>query len=153
VLVLVASVVSGREKADSSEIVVPAETVAARLSGAEAAAELDLARLKRPESEGTITNLFAPLKPPAPPAPPSRAERSAEPAAPPVPPLPFKYLAQVLEDGQQSIFLSRDNRQYSVQAGQTIDNQYRVERITANEITIVYLPAGVRQTLAIPALN
>ena len=138
VLVLLVSVVSGREKPDASEIALPVEAVATRGSGAEPAVELDLDSLKRPKRDATVVNLFAPVKQPAPPS---------------APPLPFKYLAQVLEDGKQSVFLVRDNRHYSVHAGQTIDNEYRVEKIAKNEITMTYLPAGVRQTLAIPAIE
>ncbi|OGA95376.1 MAG: hypothetical protein A3G27_03265 [Betaproteobacteria bacterium RIFCSPLOWO2_12_FULL_66_14] len=154
VLVLLASVVSGREKPDASEIALPVEAVATRGSGAEPAVELDLDSLKRPKRDATVVNLFAPVKQPAPPsAPPLQAGRKPEPAKPAAPPLPFKYLAQVLEDGKQSVFLVRDNRHYSVQAGQTIDNEYRVEKIAKNEVTMTYLPAGVRQTLAIPAIE
>jgi hypothetical protein len=157
-LVLVATVVSGRDKGPDAGDLVAAPVERAARAPADTTAHLDLERLQRRGKETVIgNNIFgAPEQPPAPAAPQDAPRAAAEPAPPPAPeapPLPFRYLGQMVEDGRKLVFLARDDTQISVQAGQTIGKEYRVDQIAKNEITLTYLPAGIRQSLAIPALE
>lgn len=68
---------------------------------------------------------------------------------PPPPPLPFTYMGKMLEDGQTVVFLTRGERNYVVRKGSTIDGQYRVDGIADRSMVLTYLPARVRQSLAI----
>jgi len=116
----------------------------------EAAAELDLDKLKRPRKEEAIADLFAParvalttvVKPGAGPPP-----------APTAPPLPFTYLGKIIDGDRMTVFIARGDEHYLVEAGQTIAGQYRVEQVTAEAVAFTYLPLGTRQILAVPALN
>ena len=59
-----------------------------------------------------------------------------------------------LQDGDKlSVFLTRGDENYSVEAGQMIDKTYRIEKVTEAAVVLTYLPLGVRQTLQIQAGN
>lgn len=152
-LVLVASVVTGREKPAA----VPVEPVKRMSSKIEVSdADIDLDRLKRPErGEGQVATTADPFARrnfgPAPQA--AAAEAAPQPAR--APQLPFTYLGKVIEDGKLSVFLARGDDSYSVQAGKRhkLDEQYRVDKVTESSVTFTYLPMNARQTLDIPAVN
>lgn len=155
ILVLVATVVSGRDKPGEEEVVAPTQRSEPRAPSEEPFASLDLERLRRPAKKGIGNDVFAPNQPQAPQASPAPGPRGAAPppAVPEAPPLPFRYLGQMVDGGRKLVFLARDNAHYTVQAGQAIGDEYRVEEIASNEITLTWLPAGIRQSLAIPALD
>lgn len=156
-LVLVASVVTGREKPSS----VPAEPVRKVNTKIEVSdADLDVERLRRPErEEGKVATSADPFARHsfAPAAQQQAADPGAKapPQAPQVPQLPFTYLGKVIDDGKLSVFLARGEDSYSLQAGrkQKIDAQYRVDKVTESSVTFTYLPMNARQTLDIPAVN
>jgi hypothetical protein len=160
-LVLITTLVSGHDGAPDADVVAAVDRSAAPAGRAEAPPQdLDLQALDRRRKETVIgNNIFAtPGGDAAAPAPGGSAPAGA-PAAPPppaepeAPPLPFRYMGQIIDGGRKLVFLARDNDQYSAAVGQVIGDQYRVEEIARNEITLTYLPAGIRQSLAIPALD
>ena len=110
---------------------------------------LDLSPLQRPALETAKTGLFgskswygAPPPPkPLPPPPPS------------APPLPFSYMGKLIDEGRITVFLSRQDRNFLVQAGDTIESTYRVDEINAGVMTVTYLPLDQKQTLPIGEKN
>jgi len=78
---------------------------------------------------------------PAPPAPPP---------APRAPPLPFTFIG-LIEHGKPrpSAFLARGEDLIAVAAGDVLDQIYRIDSLTANEIVFTYLPLNERQTIAL----
>jgi hypothetical protein len=77
-------------------------------------------------------------------------EAQSEAAPPPqAPSLPFSYVGKMVEDGAQTIFLSRQDQNYVVKVGDTLDRTYRIARIDATTMTFIYLPLGQRQLLQI----
>lgn len=87
---------------------------------------------------GPATKLSAP--PPA-----TTAAPTPLPAAPP---LPFTFLGRTTgPDGRTQIFLTRGDKLLTVKEHEVIDEQYRVERITGDEIVFVYLPLAQAQPL------
>jgi hypothetical protein len=157
-LVLVASVVTGREK----PVAVPPEPVSnlhKRISSEKLVsdADLDLERLKRPAREddkvAAAADPFARRS--FGPAQEAAAAAPEQPAAPQVPPLPFTYLGKVIEDGKLSVFLGRGEDSFSLKAGKRhkLDDQYRVDKVTETAVVFTYLPMNARQTLDIPAVN
>jgi hypothetical protein len=72
----------------------------------------------------------------------------AESPPPVAPPLPFTYMGKVVEDGTETVFLTRDDRSYAVKSGETLDGVYRVEKIAPSSVTFTYLPLRQRQQLA-----
>jgi len=110
---------------------------------------LTLEPLQRPVLEGTKQSLFGSKSWYVPPPPP----KALPPPAPTAPPLPFSYMGKMLEDGRTTVFLTRQNRNFVVTAGDTIESTYRVDDISAHFMTFVYLPLNIKQTLQIGEAN
>lgn len=155
-LVLVASVVTGREKPSDARPE-PASILQKRVAAEKQAsdADLDLERLKRPEREEERVAVAADPFARRSFAPAPEAAAPQAPAAPQVPPLPFTYLGKVIEDGKLSVFLGRGDDSFSVRAGKRsrLGPEYRVDRVTETAVVFTYLPMNAKQTLDIPAVN
>jgi hypothetical protein len=154
-LALIASVVVGRER-PSATALEPAARIDTRLQassrGAAQDLDLDLSKLARGAEEAKAEG--APVADPFARrnfAPASQSAGAPAPSA--APPLPFTYLGKAIEDGKLEVFLSRGEQSYSVRAGQKIDGEYRIDKVTQSSVTFTYLPLKTRQTLDIPAVN
>ncbi len=66
---------------------------------------------------------------------------------PTAPPLPFIYMGKLVENGDMSIFLTRDDRPYVVHIGDVIDGAYRIDAIHPTLLELTYLPLSQKQTL------
>ena len=91
--------------------------------------------------------------PPPPKAPPPAAPPPPPPVAEPTaPPLPFTFVG-LLEKSvgmdKPKAFLARGDTLLVVAAGDTVETNYSVDSITAQQITLTYLPLKTRQTLAV----
>lgn len=86
--------------------------------------------------------------------PPPKSVITPEPpvAAPPaVPPLTLRYLGRmVTPDGRPMVLLARGDAAVSVQAGMVLDEGYRVLRINAEAVRLVYPPTGAEVDIPIP---
>ncbi len=65
------------------------------------------------------------------------------------PPLRFQYLGKIIHNNQTKIILSQSGEKIVVRLGEHIDDQYRVDAIDSEAITLTYLPLNVEQTLII----
>lgn len=83
-----------------------------------------------------------------PPAPPS-----SPPPPPAPPPLPFTYLGTLLEDGKLTVFLTRQDQNYAVKPGDTVDGMYRVDSVEPQRVVFTYLPLNLQQSLATGNVN
>ena len=75
------------------------------------------------------------------------ARRNLPPPRPEAPPIPFAYMGKMVDDATTIVFLRRQDRNYIVRAGDTIDGTYRVEKVGDDALELVYLPLGARQAL------
>ncbi|HEX6319757.1 MAG TPA: hypothetical protein VFZ84_12935 [Burkholderiales bacterium] len=75
---------------------------------------------------------------------PSAQQPSATPAPPP---LPFRYIGSLRQNGKLEVLLMRGSAVYSLAAGDEIDGEYRVERITESTISFTYLPLKTKQDM------
>jgi len=66
-----------------------------------------------------------------------------------VPPLPFRFAGRLHEGTDIQTFLARGDDVFPVHIGDTLDGGYRVESISDGGVTLVYLPAGVRQIVEV----
>lgn len=80
---------------------------------------------------------------------PAAQESPAPPPEPSAPPLPYSYLGKIMEDGKVVIFLGKQDNNYSVRIGETVDGLYRLEDINDQAVTLVYLPLSKKQMLPI----
>jgi len=68
---------------------------------------------------------------------------------PTAPPLPFQFIGKLDDSRQLQVFLQNGERLYVVRAGDVIDDVYKVDRISATEMSFVYLPLKFAQTLSV----
>ena len=87
------------------------------------------------------------------PAAPARPKVLEAPPKPVAPPLPYRIAGQVSHDGVMQVVLARDDRVFTVREGESLDNVYRIESITPDAVTFVYLPLDERQQLAVVGLR
>jgi hypothetical protein len=52
-----------------------------------------------------------------------------------------------VDGANTTVFLSSQQRNLAVKAGDTIDNLYRVDRIVDSHMTLIYLPLNAQQQL------
>ena len=65
--------------------------------------------------------------------------------------LPYRYAGKLLYEGKQLIVLAKGNALFFAKEGETLEGGYRVESISGERITFLYLPLGVRDTLTMDA--
>lgn len=75
--------------------------------------------------------------------------KSAPPPTPTAPPLQFKYAGKAIADNETWVFLSQSGENHIAKVGAKINDQYRLDSINDNTITMTYLPLNVKQTLTI----
>ncbi len=61
--------------------------------------------------------------------------------------MPFVYIGMYVDEGRETVMLMRGEQLLLVKQGETIDNTYRLERVTADRIELTYLPLGMRQSV------
>ncbi len=71
------------------------------------------------------------------------------PPPPTAPPVPFKYLGKSNEGGQWQVFLARNETTYIVRENESLETQYRIEKINPPTMTLIYLPLNQTQSLTI----
>lgn len=146
-LALLASVVTGRERAAVPAIVEPAQRHVA--TDPVPPEDLDLEKLVRLRREEPVRDLFASRS--LAPAPPPAPVTAAKPPVPSAPPLPFRYLGRMVDGTKVVVFLLKNQEAVHAAAGDTLENTYKVESITDSAVQFVYLPLGTKQTLGVPA--
>ncbi|MCX5509867.1 MULTISPECIES: hypothetical protein [Pseudomonas] len=72
-----------------------------------------------------------------------------EPAAAAAPTLPFRFIGRMGERDDLQIFLQSGEKLYVVRQGDVIDDTYRLDRVSATELSLVYLPLHQPQTLSV----
>jgi hypothetical protein len=143
VLIAIAGVVAGREK-PAIEVV---ESKPARIQAADAAPDIDLAKLTRSQANAPQNDPFAPRS--FEPAVQHAVRHAVEgaPAAPSAPDLPFTYFGKLIENGKTEVFVMRGDELISIAVGQKIDGEYRVDAITESSIVFTYLPLKAKLSI------
>ncbi len=70
-------------------------------------------------------------------------------AAPTAPLLPFQFVGRMGDRDDLQVFLQSGEKLYVVRQGDVIDDTYRLDRVSANELDLVYLPLHQSQTLSV----
>ena len=68
---------------------------------------------------------------------------------PAAPALPFQFVGRLDDRDDQQVFLQSGEKLYVVRRGDVIDDIYRIEHISATELSLVYLPLHLSQTLSV----
>ncbi|HWM44331.1 MAG TPA: cohesin domain-containing protein [Burkholderiales bacterium] len=67
--------------------------------------------------------------------------------APMAPPLPYKYDGSGVLQGKSFVYLKRQDRNFLVSAGDTLEGTYAVEAVARDHVVLRYLPLGIRQVM------
>jgi hypothetical protein len=105
------------------------------------------AALPAREPLGQLRGELFMARPSAPPAP-AAAVRAA-PVAPSAPPIPYRVAGRVWHDGASEVVLAKGDRVYQVRQGEDLDDGYRVTAVSNDEVTLLYVPLGLKQSLPI----
>ena len=132
------AVVTGVEKVTAKKM--KAQSLRLSLEG--------LQRTQRDEAD-QVEDLFKAKSWYVPPPPP----KPGPPPPPTPPPLPFQYMGKLLEEGKLTVFITNQDRNYAVKAGDTIEGSYRVDRVDPQQVLFTYLPLNMQQTLVIGGVN
>lgn len=68
---------------------------------------------------------------------------------PSAPVLPFQFVGRLGDRDDQQVFLQSGEKLYVVRRGDVIDDIYRIEQISATELSLIYLPLHLSQTLSV----
>lgn len=104
---------------------------------------------KRAALNGTPKDIFEIKQPPMSAAEKLRLAQQSPAPAPVAPPLPFVYMGKILDHGQLSVFLSREEKPYIAKTGDVLDGTYRVDSIRPPLMELTYLPLSQKQSLNI----
>lgn len=74
-------------------------------------------------------------------------------AAPVAPPLPFTYLGKQNRGGKIEVYLARGDEVIVAREQSVIQNTYRVQSISAQSLSLMYLPLQQVQQISIGAIN
>lgn len=76
-------------------------------------------------------------------------QAAAPPPKPQAPPLPYRYIGRWEENGELTVFVSRDNEPTSIHARQLLDKDWLVDGITPTRVTFIYIPLKQRVVMAL----
>ncbi|KQN49793.1 hypothetical protein ASE98_24590 [Pseudomonas sp. Leaf48] len=68
---------------------------------------------------------------------------------PTAPPVPFEFVGRLADRSDLQVFLQSGEKIYVVRKGDVIDETWRIERISDAELSLVYLPLRLSQTLSV----
>lgn len=88
--------------------------------------------------------------PPSPPSPPPKVSSLPPPPPPPAPgapQIPFTFIGRLIDGNDVTLYLSRNNQQYSAKLSDVLDGTYKVEKITDKSVVLTYLPLNIQQEL------
>src|SRR5712691_11405450 len=72
---------------------------------------------------------------------------------PVAPPLPYRFAGQFYRESGIEVYVARGEEIFPVKEGDTLDGQYKVDSVSATEVSFIYLPTGARQTMEFSALK
>jgi len=75
------------------------------------------------------------------------------PPDPVTPPLPYRFAGQFHRESGIEVYVARGEEIFPVKEGDTLDGQYKVDSVSATEVSFIYLPTGARQTVQFSALK
>jgi hypothetical protein len=72
---------------------------------------------------------------------------------PVAPPLPFRFAGQLQRDSGIEVYLARGEEIFTAREGDTLDGQYKIDSVSASEVSFLHIPSGTRQTMQFSALK
>ena len=72
---------------------------------------------------------------------------------PTVPGIPFKYIGKIWGDDEYQVFISFNGKNLIIKEGDTIQQTYKVEKISPPSMTLTYIPMNILQSMQIGEPN
>ena len=69
------------------------------------------------------------------------------PPPPSAPQMPFTFIGRMIDGHEVTLYLSKNNQQYSAKLNDVLDGNYRVDKITYKSAVLTYLPLNIQQEL------
>lgn len=137
------------EDTDSGVVgaVIKAGGVSANVERKSAELPYDLSAIKRPMPKNIRSAGLFDAKSWYVPSPVQAAPAYVPPPQSLTPTLPFSFIGRMLDGEEVTLFLSRNDRQYTVKEKDMLDDTYRVDKIGESEAVLTYLPSNTQQTL------
>jgi len=85
----------------------------------------------------------------APPPPPRQTEAAAQVEAPVVPPMPYRFAGKVRQGAEEQVLVSKGDVVFPIKEGETLDGIYRVLKIGADRIELLYIPLNTKDSIAV----
>jgi hypothetical protein len=79
------------------------------------------------------------------------AQTPATPVPPAAPPMPYRVAGSIVADGVRQVLLAKGDAVFPIRPGDMLEGDYRVNSIGDDEVTLLYLPLGVRESLPLLA--
>lgn len=108
-------------------------------------------RRVQPMTTDPFETALAESKPPA--SKPNGNSPAAPPPPPQAPPLPFRFIGAQVDSGEYVVFLEQQNRTHIARIGETINEEWRLDRLTERSLMLTYVPLGQQRVLAIGGIN
>ena len=84
---------------------------------------------------------------PAPPPPPPQQQQVQAPPAPP--PNPYRFAGTLQQGASRRVFLALGERIFEAQEGEMLEQNFRVQSVTADAVTLVFVPLDAPVTIAL----
>lgn len=68
---------------------------------------------------------------------------------PTIPRLPFSYVGKLVENGVVKVFLMQGDALHIVKSGDKMGLKYQIKEVTEQQVTFLYLPLNITQTMSI----
>jgi hypothetical protein len=150
-LIVVTAAAAGAYVLDPSPRTSVAPTQPAPVVTESGAARLPSGLPERQSFSGDRADVFAAARwaqPPALPKPKPQVQESAS-AGVSAPPVPYRFVGTVKHGGEVVYALAKGDSVFPINTGDTIEGTYRVEAITPQMVTLVYLPLEERTMLVL----
>ncbi|NOU26023.1 MAG: hypothetical protein HOO90_10880 [Methylotenera sp.] len=72
---------------------------------------------------------------------------------PTAPVIPFKYIGKIWGDDEYQVFISFNGKNLIIKEGETIQQTYKVEKISPPTMTLTYIPMNILQSMQIGEPN
>lgn len=63
--------------------------------------------------------------------------------------MPYRVAGKVVREGAAEVVLAKGDRVVTVREGDTLEDGYRVEAITSDRVTLLYVPLDVRESIRV----
>jgi hypothetical protein len=75
----------------------------------------------------------------------------AAPVAPVAPPMPYRVAGSLVTEGVRQVLLAKGDEVFPIEPGDLLEGNYRVDSISDEAVTLVYLPLDARESLPLLA--